>query len=135
MNIFQSLLSKLRAGTATEDEIDRLDRRGFLLGVAATAGGLVVARPKIVDLQCRRDPREYTYLAWEDDHGRFQEIIPTEEIPTVYLGYTAEKWNDLYVSAYRLGQAACARQDYATASGYFADAGLYARRVGVNAVS
>lgn len=51
MRIFQHLLSKLRAGTATEDEIEKLDRRGFLLGVSATAAGLVVARPRVVDMR------------------------------------------------------------------------------------
>lgn len=45
MKLFQTLLSKLRSGTATDGEIEDLDRRGFMFGMAATAAGLVVARP------------------------------------------------------------------------------------------
>jgi hypothetical protein len=45
MKVFQTLLAKLRSGTATEEEIENLDRRGFMLGMAATAAGIVVARP------------------------------------------------------------------------------------------
>ena len=49
MKILDLLLSRLRRGIATSDEIENLDRRLFCLGAAASAGGLI-ARPTIVDL-------------------------------------------------------------------------------------
>ncbi len=49
MKILDQLLSRLRRGIATPDEIENLDRRLFCLGAAASAGGLI-ARPTIVDL-------------------------------------------------------------------------------------